>query len=411
MKPIYRGWSLVAIAFATNLLVYGTTYTGFQLFVLPVSKDYGLSRADMNTAMVFLTFGSAIMSPALGRLVDLVSPRKVMLAGVLMLSGSLAGLGFTHSVWVSAAIFALPLAASIQCAAQLTLPLLVNRWFVRWRGRAMALAIMGISTSFVVMAPTITLMIERFQWRTTLLILAGVVLVVLGGLGLLIRDQPAEGDVEPGAADGSGGRTAPTPAGPPLGMLAILRMPQFWTIGLGTSLAASVSSALVISLAPIAVLRGLTPLEAAGLVSLSGMAGICGKLTLTVIADRVNRIYLQAGVFMLAGVANAILLAHHGAGPILVVCAAAFGVSNGVLPPLLYAILGDRFGAASFGTAAGLVAPISLFAAAFTTRYAGEVFDHAHNYDAMHLTFVVMSFAAGLIMLATRFTRTAAERA
>jgi MFS family permease len=405
VKGIYYGWWIVALSVAANMLTYGTTFNAFQLYVAPASKDYGLSRADMNTAMVIFSFGSAAISPLLGRLADLVSPRLVMIAGALMLGGAFLVLGLTHSVWLSAAMFALPLAVAVQACAQITMPLLINRWFVRQRGRAMAIAAIGISFGLIFSVPTVGLLITDFGWRRTLLMLSGIVTALLVGLSFVIRERPAPGEIEPGGPAQAQGHAQAGSIGAPLRMLAILGMPQFWTIAVGASLAAGVASAIAVSIVPIAEARGLPLLKATGLVSLTGMAGIGGKLLLTVIADKVSRIYLMVAVFLIYGAANLFLLAEPGAGPMLIGFAVATGVAGGAMAPLLFALLADRFGAASFGTVSGLLAPLSMLAGAVGTRFAGEVFDRTGGYDLMHLVFVVCTLISAAVMFATRFTR------
>jgi MFS family permease len=400
---IYYGWWIVAVALVTNMVVYGTTHQAFQVFVLPASKEFGLSRAEMNTAMVLYSVGSALLSPFIGRLVDFAPPRRVMAAGALLLGGSLATLGLSHSVWLSAFVFALPLAVAVLCCAQFTQPLLVNRWFRVQRGRAMALSAMGISLGFVAVVPVIGLLIARFGWRPSLLMIAAATTVVVLGFTLLVRDAPGPGEVERGAAPVAGDAGL----GDPLRVGAILRMPQFWTITLANSLAGAIASTLAVSLVPIAVSRGLTPVQGAGLVSVMGIAAVVGKLALAAIADKVSRIYLMVAIFLLAAAGNAVMLVDHGT-PALVGCAAAIGISSGGIPALLFALLADRFGAASFGTAAGLLAPFSLVLGALAVRFAGEVFDRTGAYDQMHLAFTAAALAAAAIMFATRFTRKAA---
>jgi predicted MFS family arabinose efflux permease len=300
-------------------------------------------------------------------------------------------------------MFAVPLAIAVQCCAQITLPLVINRWFVRQRGRALAISAIGISFGFIFTVPAVGFLITRFGWRPTLLILSAAITLLLIGLALLLRERPDPDEREPGepAAAHRGQAGAATP----MRLGAILRMPQFWTIVIGASLAACVAAALAVSLVPVAQIHGLPLLQATGLVSLTGLAGIGGKLLLTAIADKVSRIYLLSGVFLLYGAANVIALATPGAGPGLIAFAVALGVAGGAMAPLLFALLADRFGAASFGTVSGLLAPFSLIVGAAGTRFAGEVFDRTGGYDVMHVAFAVCSVVAAGILFTTRFTK------
>ena len=56
---MYYGWYVVMMAAAVYAVVMGTTFSAFGLFVVPVSEDLQLSRADMNMALILLNIGSA----------------------------------------------------------------------------------------------------------------------------------------------------------------------------------------------------------------------------------------------------------------------------------------------------------------------------------------------------------------
>jgi len=102
VKRIYYGWVIVGLAALTYMVIYGSTFAAFGLFVLPVSEDFGLSRADMNTAFVVLNVGIAVSSPLIGRLLDYFPVRRIMMICAALLGLSLATLGLSHSVRLSA---------------------------------------------------------------------------------------------------------------------------------------------------------------------------------------------------------------------------------------------------------------------------------------------------------------------
>lgn len=73
MRGLYYGWTIVGVSMLIGGLVVGLTFSAFGLFVTPVSEEFGLSRADMNTALIIRNIGSAAMAPLIGRLVDKMS--------------------------------------------------------------------------------------------------------------------------------------------------------------------------------------------------------------------------------------------------------------------------------------------------------------------------------------------------
>src|SRR4051812_2974377 len=108
---MYYGWVIVAVGMIVMALAVGASIAAFGLYVLPVSTEFGLTRAQVNTAPILLNFGMAVAGPLLGRLLDQHSARLLMVASALLFGGSLILLGLSQNVWLSAAVVAVPLAA------------------------------------------------------------------------------------------------------------------------------------------------------------------------------------------------------------------------------------------------------------------------------------------------------------
>lgn len=384
-------WHVVAVAMAANMLVTGATYSAFGLFVLPVSSEYDLSRANMNTVMILLNVGMASAAPILGRMLDRFPPHRVMLASAVTFGASFACLGLSHSIFLSAVVVVLPLAVAVQGCGSLTMSVLIARRFTAQRGRAMALSVVGMSLGSVVMVPIIGYLIESRGWRSALLAIGLFGGSVLAGMSFLVRPRANEGRVP---SDSAQRRT-------PMRVVSALRMAQFWIIALAFGLALGVTQTLVVSLVPHAQHRGLTVMEATSLVSIMGSAAIAAKLLLAVVADRIEKPLLLFALFIVGAMLNVALLVSDGY-MLLMVCAATLGVGVGAVAPLFYAFLADRFGAVSFGTVRGLMVPVTAILSAVGIRLGGEIFDRSGSYDWMFLSFVAAQIVAAMLILATR---------
>ena len=89
-KRVFPGWWVVAAGFVSAALVMGSTILLFGMLVVPVSKEFGLSRADANNGFVAFMLGVTVWAPLAGWLVDRVSIKLVMPIGtLLMLAGFL----------------------------------------------------------------------------------------------------------------------------------------------------------------------------------------------------------------------------------------------------------------------------------------------------------------------------------
>ena len=404
MKRIYYGWAVVAAAMMIFMLVMGLTFGMYGLFVVPVSEEFKLSRANANSGLIILNLGIAVLSPFLGRLLDRLSVRRLMMLSSVMFMAGFAVLSQSRSLWLNVAILALLLPFACKGAGTLTAPLLVVRWFTIQRGRAMAIAQLGLSLGSLVLPPIVGALMERYGWRTTLMItgVGGGVLLLL--IAATIRDRPGPNDRETADAPppATASQAGATPGSGPLPIRAILGSPQFWTINLSCGVAAAISSALLITLAPLAREQGLSIMQAASLMSAMSACGIAAKLVLAVVGDRVDRIVLLTVMFLLGAVVNGALAVSDSYLQLLI-AAGSLGLIGSAVTPIQYALIADRFGAPSFGTVTGLTVPLVACLGVLSMRYAGEVFDRTGGYDLLFLTFVLFQIIAAFAIFATRF--------
>ena len=408
---IYYGWFIVGAAMLVYTLVIGSTFGVFGLLVQPVSAELGLSRADMNTALILLNLGNGALAPFIGRLLDRLPARVVMSASARLIGGSLAALSISHSVLLSAAVIAVPLSAGVMGGALLTMSVLIARWFTVHRGRAMTLAVIGVSLGSVLVTPVAAWLIGTLGWRSALLILGGAVTLILLGLAMLIRERPEPGDIEsptlagagapapaPAAAQGGGTPLAPPTVG------SLLRMPLFWALGLSVALGLTGPQAVGISLVPLALEKGLSMMQAASIVSIGGGTAIAGKLLLAFIADKLDRTVLLAGMFAMVAVPIAMLLVSDGF-TLLLLASAIIGLTTGALTPIYYTLLADTFGVTAFGTVRGVMVPITASIGAVAVRFIGEVFDRTGGYAVGFAIFIGIQLLAAALLFSTRYMR------
>jgi sugar phosphate permease len=387
----------------TLALLMGSTYHSFGVFVLPVSRDLELSRAQTNTALILFSIGNAIWAPIVGPLLDRLPVRRIMLVCSVLMGASLVALGRSGSMWLSAIVIAGPLALATQGAGTLTATTLVARWFSVHRGRAMAIALVGMSLGGMLITPLLAAVVERIGWRETLVVLGGVVGLVLVAMVPIARDRPGPGDVEVGTAPAAGRAPRDDAAADaqPLAATSLLRMASFWTLGVSAALTLGVVQAVMVTLVPLAQGAGVSATQAAGLVSVLSTAGLVGNLCSAWVADRVDRIRLLAGLAIAVALVNGLFYLGDGYA-MLATGAALMGLIGGLVSPAFFALIADRFGAASFGTAHGLMTPILTVVAALCVRYAGEVFDRTGGYDLLFVSFAASQGLAALLLFCTR---------
>lgn len=396
---IDHGWVIVGISVVLLVLTVGTTAYAFGLFVLPVSHEFGLSRANVNTGLIVLNVGIAAFSPFVGRLLDSTSVRLVLgLSGAAFVAGFVV-LALSRNIWLSAAMLAGPIALGVVGVGTLTTTALVARWFTAQRGRAMAIAATGFSLGSIVVVPPVGFLIASLGWRPTLIVEAMVIGLIIVAVLPLVRNPPPERTpkdvIADRAPDGGSGPTGPLPTA------RLLQNPVFWMITGSLGLTFGVLQTIVVSLIPHAQESGMSIAQAASLVSIYGAMALAGKVALAWVGDRIDRTVLLAILFgLVALVSSALLIAHSY--PALVVNSAIIGCAAGAMTPAFTALLADRFGAASIGTAYGTAMTILAIISAACIRIGGEIYDRTGSYDAMFIAFGAAGALATLVMFTSR---------
>ncbi|MCB2075183.1 MAG: MFS transporter [Novosphingobium sp.] len=399
----YYGWVIVAIGLILLMIPVGLM-NAFGLFVIPVSEAFNLSRANMNTGIILLHLGTAAAAPFVGRMLDVYSARKILIAGAILFSLSMIVLGLSTNIWLSAFVIAVPLALGIAGGSTLTAPALVTRWFSANRGRAMAITMMGMSLGSVVIVPLFGVLIDTFGWRQCLVIVGCGLAVIFLAIVPLARERPGPDDREPmtaGEAEKQAVARDSQAGQSPLKTSQLLRTPHFWTMALSTAMALGALQTIIISLVPLAQENGLSVNQSASLVSLVGALAFAGKLMLAWLGERVDRVLLLSGVFVLVMLTSVALLFDHSYVALLG-CSVLIGLASGTVTPAFLALLADRFGAASFGTANGTATLVMAITSATSIRLGGEIYDRTGNYDAMFLTFGALALISALLMITNR---------
>jgi MFS family permease len=376
------GWVMVAIGALMTCVAIGAMFS-LAVFLEPMTRDTGWSRAAVSSAMTLNFLAVGIAGFGWGALSDRFGTRPVVLAGSVLLGLGLALasratsqiaflLSYGVIVGVAAGSFFAPMIAAVMS------------WFERRRSLAVSLVSVGIGVAPMTLSPFGAWLVARSEWRTAQLTIGVLAWALLIPAALFVRRAP----LRMASARGAAGAHAPKAS---LGVRDALRSPQFIVLALTYFACCAAHSGPIFHTISYAIHSGVPAMAAVTVYSVEGLAGLGGRLGLGVLADRygVKRV-LIAGLAIQALAAGAYLFAA-GLGAFYAI-AAVFGFAYGGVMPLYAVLAGEYFSQHILGTVLGAATMVSSLGMALGPLGGGWLFDRFGGYAWLYIG----SFALGL---------------
>ncbi len=406
LRRAYYGWWMLAGSVVAVALAAGVSFWSAGLYVDPLEREFGWSRANISGGFSVGILASALAAPFIGWWIDRSGPRRIILIGAALTAASYLLLATASELW-QWFVYQSINAVFRQMMFFIPFQTLISRWFDRRRGLAVGLLGTGFSLGGFVVVPIMGAIIEAVQWEGSFVVVGIAIVAVFVPLSLLLlRDDPAEMGVE---VDG-GAR----PADRPVSVRALtgatvreaLRTPLFWVIsGALTAFFFGMISWMIHGI-PYYESVGYSRERAALLFSLAAGGGVAARLTFGYLADRIPRIELAAmgaAMFLAGAFATMLLTGGSAVGVAIFLTLWIVGSSGGpMIEPLL---LTRAFGLVSFGALLGITQVISslhLVSPVIT----GAIFDATGTYDwALVMLLASMGLAVALFWVAWRLPR------
>src|SRR3954469_1154940 len=201
--PFFYGWVLVAVGFVT-MAVGVNARTAFSLLFPAILDEFGWDRGVTAGAFSFGFLVSAIITPFVGRLIDLRGPRIVVELGVVAMGAGLILASFVREPWQLYLTLGMLAGGGVNCLAYTAQSLYLTYWFVRRRGLALSIAFSGVGAGSITILPWFAGLIDTEGWRVACLALGILLLVLLGPLNLLLKQRPQDIGLGPDGLDAAG---------------------------------------------------------------------------------------------------------------------------------------------------------------------------------------------------------------
>ena len=391
--PFAVGWRQVGASFML-LAASGMIAATYSIVAVPLASEYQPSRTVLMLAMTVLAGACALLSPLLGALMDRVSIRKLMAVGGVCLAAGYFAISMTTSFLQVLLIFGLLIAPANVLIGPVAITVLLSRWFARRRGRAVGIAIAGISAGGFCFPLIIQGLLNAHQWREALQLLSVVLLVWTVPVALMVVNRPADrglfidGDASPMEEARKEMERAP------ISVRQIMSDPAFWMLAVTVSIVTAGMKGMITNLAPLAMDTGITASDAAPLISIYAACSFIAKMNFAALADKLGP---RALMFTALGgfAAGMTCLTQAAMGYYVIVLGVAItGLFGGLMVPMESYLAPRVFGQRAVGRAMGLLSGTILIGLLSTPPLFGLIFDTFGSYKGIFWTFAVLALLA-----------------
>lgn len=380
--------SLIGLGFGTVPLVVNSVGFAFPL----LQQETGWTLTQLSAGLLIYGLATAALAPFCGALTDRFGVRRIALASLVAVPLVFAGfapfasisLTVYYLMWVLLAVAGVGSMAIVWSRA-------VNLWFVRGRGLALGILLMGTSLAAITIPQVAVRAAAESGWRGVFVLTAGLPLLLAFPLALRWFRAPASHET-PAPVDAAGRHVGLTTR-------EALKSRPFWLLWTSILMVSLAYAGAHVHLPGIVARHGLPASTAADLLGVLGVAVVIGRLGAGILLDR---FWGPAVCFplLLLPVASCWLLMGSGSDfAALALAAALLGIATGAEGDLLAYLASRYFGLRSFGQIAGLLyVPLGLAHAASPLLYAASR-DLSGSYDSMLVAAMVLfSGGAGLLL-------------
>lgn len=375
---------IVLTSFLSLFALVGFAFYGLPFFFDFMEKEYGWSRTFITSGNAF---GKLLIGPlfgfAAGWLIDKYGPRRLMMAGILMMGAALVGLSFASTPGLFYLFYVFN-ALGYVCGGPLPCQVLISRWFNENRGKAMGIAYLGIGVGGAI-APHIARSLENnFDWHTSLAILGVLGVVIAFPLVYFIKGTSSVTHPDPGQKYY-------------IPVKDILKNRNFYLLGIGSMCAIGVVGGINQHLKLYLSDLEYTQKEAAKIISLVLFSSLGGRVLMGWLADLFPRKYVMILIYLIVASTIPLLLVPDFPGRIYIF-AVVFGLGLGGDYMIIPLMAGDLFGIKVLGRTMGIILVADGVAEASFPMLLGRLYDSADNYRLGFIILICVALAGAIIV-------------
>ena len=405
-KRFFYGWIIVAVSFLCWVVADAFGFYTFGLFIGPIGKDLGWTTVAITGALTIRSLTAGLLGPIIGYIADKRYGAKILMSvGVLAAATATVLVSRMQALWQFYLFYGIIGALGMVGFGGLVTHTIIAKWFVRMRGRAMAIASMGVSISGIIFVPLNQYFIVNYDWRTALLVCAMIILAVAFlPVVIFMKRRPEDmglrpdGDIEnthEANTDESKGKEMLIEDEYSWSLKDALKTKTVYLLLIAFNVTGLSLNGVSIHFYPFIEEKEISPELGATAMTLFALCCAIVKIPWGFLAERVPARFCIIAVYI--GCAIGLVLLLSSESPVFVFFfAVVYGLALGGLMVLRELLFADYYGREFLGTIRGVIMPMNLIAMAGGPFFAAWIHDVTGGYKIPYMiffsTFVIGTF-------------------
>jgi MFS family permease len=406
---LFYGWYVVAAVFAILFFNAGARFS-FGVMFKPMIAEFGWSRGTMSLVFFLNMALYALSLTAVGKFYDRYGPKWVISISTVFLAAGYILMAAVNSLWQFYLFYGILAAIGYGGTSAPLAAALTSKWFKKWRGFAISLALSGGSLGQFALIPLFTIFTLRHGWRASYLSIGVIMLVVNIVLALLvIRGDSDDLGVKPfGHKDKIKKDTrdyvvSSDKAPQDLGLREAMRTYSFWLFLIVMFICGSGDFLVTTHLIPLVTDYGISPITAGNMLAWFGLMSLAGILIAGPASDLIGNKIPIALTFLIRVFLFLMILKYQNLTSFYVF-ALVFGLTHLITAPLTTTLIGRMYGLSHIGLLSGFITTVHHLGGGVLAYMGGMIFDKTGSYQLVFIISTIMAFIAtiGSMLIAER---------
>ncbi len=406
---LFYGWYILASSFVILFFNSGSRFS-FGVMFKPMITEFGWSRSSISLAFFLNMTLYALSLTIVGRFYDRYGPKWVIVISTVFLSVGYILVSRIDSLWEFFVYYGILAAIGLGGTSIPLIAAMMSKWFEKWRGLAISLALSGNSLGYFALVPLFTILTLRYGWRASYFYIGLIMLVVNITLVLLvIKGDPDDlghrpyGYQDREKINGEGAQISSVENLRDLSLREAMHTRSFWLFLIVMFICGTADFFLTTHLIPFVTDFGISPTTAGNMLAWYGLMSLAGIMVAGPASDLIGNKIPIALTFLLRFLSFLLILKYQNLASFYIF-ALSFGFTHLITAPLTPTLIGRLYGFSHVGLISGFITTVHHSAGGFWAYMGGLIFDQTGSYRLVFVLSAIMALIAvfGTILITER---------